>query len=115
MDLHKIVNVKFGLMIKYNYTPAKAQRGKKKPAGFDLLQQTARSSACSSPAVPPKSLSEGRRGTGLQEAEGGDTQQCHTAILAQVQPQTAQQEMLHRKVQLPLPVGTHNFQEKANI
>lgn len=67
MDLYKTVNVKFRLMIKCNYTPAKPQRGQKNPAGFDLLQQTVRrSGGCSRPAVPPKSLREGKHGTGLQ-------------------------------------------------
>lgn len=62
MELHNVVNVKFRLMIKYNYTPAKPQRGIKNPAGFDLLQQTVmRSSGCNRPAVPPESLSEGKR------------------------------------------------------
>lgn len=54
MDLYNIVNVKFRLMIKYNYTAAKPLRGIKNPAGFDLLQQTVmRSSGCSRPAVSP--------------------------------------------------------------
>lgn len=60
--------VKFRLMIKYHYTPAKPQRGIKTPAGTDLLQQTVmRSSGCRRPAVPPKSLSKGK---GIEGSKG---------------------------------------------
>lgn len=118
MELHKIVNVKFRVMIKYNYTPAKPQRGKKNPAGFDLLQQTVRrSSGCSRPAVPPKSLSESRWGTGLQETQlrEGTLSSVTLPLWPRSNHRLPQHRMLHKKVQPSLPVETPNFQEKAKI
>lgn len=80
MDLHKVVNTKFRLMIKYNYTPAKLQRGIKNPAGFDLLQQTMmRSSGCSRPAVPPKAPSKSE-GKGVEGSKGQNGGRGHSAV-----------------------------------